>query len=480
MPLLTEFPNLKIIQTLARRRKRRVYLVGGFLRDYLLGRPQMDFDFAVERDALALARAFARQIQGAFVLLDADAGCGRVVKKQNGEIFTFDFADFRADTLEKDVRGRDFTINTLCLSLRDLKDSAPPSEHLLDFTNARRDLNAKVIRMVSSRAFRDDPLRLLRAFSLRAQLGFRIEAKTLTQIKKDRGRIRDVSTERVREEFFKILASGRAYTVIREMDTIGLLAKIIPQLTIMHKVHQGGYHHLDVWRHTLEALRQLELLFEEVKPKTEWGEYLNETLGGGHPRTAVVKLAVLLHDVGKPETKKKENGRMSFHAHEHVGQRIARIVAKNLKLSVKERHALEDMVLFHLRPGYLSNFPKPSERSIFRYLRDTKDEAASILFLSLADQRATRGPLTTEHDLAHHEKICLNVLERYFTRKKETPLVRLITGHDLIKKLKLSPSPLFAEILKAVEEQQALGKVRSKEEALKLARGIALKRKTHR
>ena len=120
--------------------------------------------------------------------------------------------------------------------------------------------------------------------------------------------------------------------------------------------------------------------------------YLQEAIGGGHTRAALLKMAALLHDIGKPETRRQEGTRMTFHGHEHAGERITRLVAKHLKLSVKERFFLEDAVRMHLRPGYLSNFKRPSEKAIFRYLRDTKDEAASLAILSLADQAATCGP----------------------------------------------------------------------------------------
>ena len=110
---------------------------------------------------------------------------------------------------------------------------------------------------------------------------------------------------------------------------------------------------------------------------------------------------------------------MTFHTHEHAGERITRQVAKQLKLSVKERFFLEDAVRMHLRPGYLSNFKRPSEKAIFRYLRDTKDEAVSLAILALADQAATRGPLTTEAKHKHHAKICHMLIERYFELKDQ-------------------------------------------------------------
>ena len=256
------------------------------------------------------------------------------------------------------------------------------------------------------------------------------------------------------------------------MDRIGILEKIIPQVKVMYHCRQGTYHHLDVWPHSLETVVQLEKVFDQVKDDKDMQDYLNELLGGNHTRKSIMKLAALLHDIGKPDTRKREKGRISFHGHEHAGKKIVHHIGTMLKLSTRERYALEDMVRWHLRPGYLSNFKQPSEKAIYRYFRDAKEEGVSILLLSLADQRSTRGPATTEKDQVHHEKICLGLVQRYFEKKKEKPFIRLINGNDLIAKLRLKPSPLFAKILAEVEEQQALGKITSKKEALALATKI--------
>ena len=473
MPFLTHYPQLKTIQSLARTEKVKVYLVGGFLRDYLLKRQKFDFDFAVEKNAVPFARRIARKIKGAFVLLDENHGCARVVKKFNGQIWTFDFADFRAKTFAQDLAHRDFTINTLAVDLDAFDGNQEFNEVLLDKRGGIKDLENKKIRMSSTKVFKEDPLRTLRAFSLRANLGFKIDSKTLTQIKKDRELIRSVSHERVRDELFKILETDRAAQTIKEMDHIELLEEIIPQIRVMFGCKQGGYHHLDVWPHSLEVVAQLENVFEQMKNNVDVVYFLNEKLGGERTRRALLKLAALLHDIGKPRTQKKEKGRMTFHGHEHVGKDLTRVIAKMLKLSTDERYALEDIVRWHLRPGYLSNFKKPTERAVYRYFRDTKEEAMSVLLLSLADQRSTRGPLTTQADQRHHEKICLGLIDRHFAKKEEKPFTRLIGGHDLIKTLKLKPSPLFGKILIKIEEAQSLGKISTKKEALDLARKIA-------
>ncbi|MBI5149681.1 MAG: CCA tRNA nucleotidyltransferase [Candidatus Omnitrophica bacterium] len=475
MPFLKDYPQLQIIRDIARRRKVSVRLVGGFLRDYCLGQPKKDFDFAVEKDALAFARVFARQIKGAYVLLDQERGCARVVKKGGGQIWTFDFADLRAKSFRQDLALRDFTINTLSADLEQLSGPRKLEEVLADYKNGLKDLRAGRIRRVSTRAFRDDPLRLLRAFSLSATLGFRIAAQTLAQIRRESNRLRSVSYERIRDELFKVLETGRAAATLKAMDKVALLDKVIPQIKVMYNCKQRGtYHHLDVWPHSLEAVVQFEGVVAQTKDNPDVVAYLDGSPGGGRSRRALIKLALVLHDIGKPQTQRIEGkGRMTFYGHERVGRDITNSVAKMLKISTGERHALEDMVLWHLRPGYLSNFKKPGEKAIYRYLRDTREEAAAVALLSLADQRATRGPLTTAADQRHHERVCLDLVKRYFDKKKEKPFVRLVNGHDVMKHLRLPASPLIGKILTEVAEQQVLGRVTAKKEALELAGKIA-------
>jgi len=465
--LLTYYPQLSMIRDALRSSGKRIFLVGGALRDYYLNRRGNDFDFAVNGGAIALSRKLARQIKGTFVLLDSEHGSARVVKRQDGVIYTFDLTDWRGTSIQKDLNLRDFTINALAVDIfnQDKGDLAT-----LEVQGSRRDLKAGVVRMISPKAFKDDPLRLLRGFSLQATLGFKMEAQTLRQIKKDTHLISTVAAERIREEIFRVLASPRAYDTLFRMDKIGLLPQVIPQITVMVGVDQGGYHHLDVWRHSLQVLLKIEKLIVDLSSNERMKSYLQENIGGGHTRLALLKMAALLHDIGKPETRRLEGARMTFHTHEHAGQRIVRQVAKHLKLSVKERFFLEDSVRMHLRPGYLSNFKIPSQKAIFRYLRDTKDEAVSLCVLALADQAATCGPLTTEDKVQHHAKICHMLIERYFELKDQKPRKRLLTGHDLIKVLKLQPSVQFGKILSSVDESAALGKIKTKDEAIRLAR----------
>jgi len=470
---LLTIPHLSTLQAIAKHSKIKAYLVGGAIRNFFLDQDNTDFDFAVSKNALKTARIFAKKVHGAFVLLDEEHGCARVVRKENGRLLTFDLADFRAHDLRGDLSHRDFTINTLAVDIDDMAAGQDLRHVLVDIKNGVKDLAAQKIKMVSSKAFVEDPLRLVRAFSLRAVFDFVIEPKTLLRIKKDKDLLSQVARERVRDELFKILSSPRAFVTLKAMHKAGLLEKIIPQISLMYHLPQGGYHHLSLMEHSLETVRQLEKICVEMRQEPQIKAYLDKPLVSGRSREALMKLAALLHDIGKPQTHRKEKGKTTFHGHEHVGRGMIRPIVKMLKMSSAERHVVEDLVLYHLRPGYLSNFKDPTPRAIFRYFRDTQEEAVSVLLLSLADQRSTLGPLTTKADLVHHEKIIRKLLAQHFSKTQEKKPVRLITGYDLIKKLKLSPSPEFKKILAAVEEQQALGKVATAQEALAFAGRMA-------
>ncbi len=473
MPTLNDLPEVPSLVALARVRRVTLYLVGGYLRDQYLRRRGRDLDFIVSSGAVMFARAFARKSRGAFILLDAGFGCARVARKTLDGLWTYDFADLRAKDLAGDIRKRDFTMNTLVVDLTTLE----PGREILSACRknpaALADINARKIRMTSPAAFDDDPLRLLRAYSLSAQTGFTIDPQTLAAVASRVRQICQVSPERVRDEFFKILETPRAAVTMNRMAASGLLLAVIPQLQLMESVPKGGYHHLNVWRHSLQALAEVEKLFVSFKADAELSGYLAVIVGGGHSRAALIKFACLLHDTGKPETRKEmPDGRLSFHGHERVGRDMTRIICRQLKVSTAERYALEDMVALHLRPGYMSNFNKAPAKMVFRFLRDAKEEAAAVLLLSLADQRATRGPLTTEKAVRHHETIVRSLLGLFFAKKKEMPFVRLIDGHDLITQLSLPPGPEFKRLLAAVDEAQHLGKVTTSGEALDYVRNL--------
>lgn len=468
--LLQNEPLIKKVTALGKRQSRKIYLVGGLLRDLLLGVEELlDFDFAVDKDSVSLAKIFSDQIGGSFVLLDEKHGCGRAVYSDK----TIDFTDLRGNSIEEDLYKRDFTINSLALDLDSLQKS--PEDFfsiLIDPYKGYQDLQNKIIRAVSKESFSEDPVRTLRAFSFAANLNFEIDSGTIELIKDAKGLLKSTSFERIRDELFKIFGAILSAKHILMLDEMGILEEIFSQIKKMRPVEQGPYHHLDVWRHSLETLKELELLLVELEKDFPYyqqlEEYLAQSLTSERSRRQLLKLITLLHDVGKPESLRFENGKIKFYGHEELGANIIEEICDNLRLSVKEKHSLKNMTLHHLRPGYLAeNFPI-TKRATFRFFRDAGEDALSVLLLSLADKRATRGPLVEEDKSQFQQKVILGLMEEYFKDTQEKRPPRLVTGDDLIKELKLSPSPIIGRILREIEEAQSDGQVTTRTEALEL------------
>ncbi|MBU0547872.1 MAG: HD domain-containing protein [Candidatus Omnitrophica bacterium] len=470
---------LSPVYNFAKSRKVKLYLVGGALRDLILNRKKdnPDFDFCLIRGAINFGRKLSRQLKSGFVVLDEKHAACRLVKKIGEKVYTFDFTDFRAKTLEKDLLHRDFSINSMAVELKDVFNAEDLNALIIDPYCGRADLKRKIIRVSSRNSFKEDPLRILRAFSFSCMLGFSLDKEALRLAKKEKPLISTVSSERIREELFKIFDSPTVYTSLAILDKLKILEIIFPEIKPMRGIGQGPYHHLDVWQHTLETLNQFELLLRSVKQNLEINQYLSEELSSLRKRSSLLKLACILHDVGKPKALRREKRKIIFHGHERIGLGITRIICRRLKLANDETRSLERIVLWHLRPGYLADNGRPTERAIFRYFRDTGNDALAVLLLSLADQRATKGPLTTALSRLRHEKTVKALIRRLLNHKKEKKPEPFLNGNDVMRKFKLPPGPLIGKVLNGLEEAQAIGKVKSKEEAYELTATIIKRKK---
>lgn len=484
----------QVVHRLAGERGVRVWPVGGAVRDALLGRPVHDWDFAVGRDALGLTRAVADALGGAYFPLDADRDTGRVVLAAGQPTrVELDFAALRGANLEADLLARDFTVNALALD---------ETGALVDPTGGQTDLDAGRVRATSERAFQDDPVRLLRAVRMEAELEFEIEPQTAAWIRRDAALIALPAAERVQDEFVRLLAIPGAATNLQRLDEFGLLPGVVPELDSLKPVTQSPPHRFDVWRHTLLVVDTLEgvvaaILGQETKPRVlagvplgAWGD-LTRTLGqfagsvaahlaveisGGRDRAGLLKLGALLHDVGKPATwSQDEDGRIHFYDHEPVGARIAAERLRELRFSRDEVRRVRVMIEQHLRPAHLSRAEKVTRRAVYRYFRATGDVGVEVMLLSLADHLATWGPDLQERRWSRRLGVAETLLTHYFERHEETvaPLP-LITGHDLMAELGLDTGPEIGRLLEALREAQAAGEVRTREDALALAGRLLL------
>ncbi|RKY45076.1 MAG: hypothetical protein DRP80_00560 [Candidatus Omnitrophota bacterium] len=472
---IRKIPFLNKIKSLAKTKDLEVYLVGGTLRDiFIFGQIQKpDFDFAVSKGTLKFSRDFSSLVGGRLVVLDKILRNVRVVVKRKNKFLNYDFSKFRGKDIFEDLKKRDFTINSLALKI----DLLPRIE-IIDCLGAQKDFKRRVIRCSSSLSFPEDPLRILRAFSLAALFKFKIDKNTQELIKKNRKLLNSVAGERISEELFKIFSADNSYLIIKSMDSLKVLEEILPQIKPMKGLNQGPYHHLDVWLHSLETLRCFESLVErKLKKDEDISAYLNQEVAQRRKILHLIKFSCLLHDIGKPLAKIRRKKKTLFYGHEKIGQELAETISKRLKLSFKEEEFLKKLIYFHLRPGYLADVKKPTLKAVYRYFRDTQEYAVAILLLSLSDWRATRGPLTSSQRRRSHERVIFSLIRDYFKKLKEKPLKKLVNGYDLMKRLKISPSPLIGELLRKISEKQSLGQIKTKKEALDWAIKYVRKKK---
>ncbi len=474
---------LKHISAISGHKKKHVYLVGGVLRDlflkHSLNKKIIDWDFAVRFGALELAKKAAHSLNGHYVVLDKINRTARVIYAENNQEFRLDFTDFRAKTLKGDLKKRDFTINSLCIDIEDLLQG---NVQILDYFKAIEDIKYKKLRSASKDNFKDDPLRILRGFVFCCQWGFCFDINTAKLVKSNVFRILDVSPERVSEELAKIFGSKSSYKYVRTMDEFKVLDELFPEIEILRGIDQGLFHHLDVWDHSLESLAQLEKLLR-VLPRKIPGQYakkVNEYLAcelcGNRSRLWILKLACLLHDIAKPQTKfVGDDQRVHFYTHEKQGSLMVKKIGKRLKLSGKETSVLSNIVLNHLRAGQLVN-RRPSKRAKFRFIRDTGDNAVMILLLTIADRWAMQGILSKSKSFIFYEDELLKMISDIFKQQDSGgKAIKLLDGNQVMSLLGLSKGPLVGKILGKIEEAQAIKSIRNKQQAEDLAKQLYLR-----
>ena len=467
------------------------YLVGGFVRDLLLGRPTHDVDIAVDGDALDLSRRLADDMGGAWMLMDAENNVGRVVLTlKSGARFYLDISrlqDGPAASLEQALRAdlsrRDFTANALALPLDALDGDI--SAALVDTCSGRADIEARVLRAVSDRTFSDDPVRLLRAVRFVAALDFSMAPETGALARRDAPLLARATLERARDEFLRMLAIPRADRHLRLMDSLGLLDVLLPELGAGRGCSQPKDHYWDVFNHGIETVAAVESVLRQRSDvyapaaRMPWAAdmaaHFHEEAGDGHTRATLLKLAALLHDVAKPETRTVEpDGRIRFLGHHILGAERVQRIAERLRLGSRGVRLLALMVENHLRPAALSGDTDdmPTRRALYRYFRDAADAALDTIYLNAADFLAARGPTL---DVRSWESYCQRIayaLKWWEQQKARTPATtpRLVDGKALMEALGLPPGPVVGQLLDALREAEAVGEVTDREAAIGLAR----------
>ena len=442
------------------------FLVGGAVRDLLLGRPAEDVDVTVESGACALARRVAEGAGGAYVELDAERGAARAVLPADGASVQLDVTDLRAPTLAADLALRDFTINAIAVPVGPLlRDGAAEP---IDPRGGRDDLARRRLRLAGADSVASDPVRALRGVRLEAQLRFRLDPAAAREIRRRAPLLGRAAAERITEELLQILRLPASAPAVRRAERLGVLAAVLPETAAMRGVSQPAPHRFDVLEHSLRAVAAADRLLASIRRLAPWGEvladHLAEPLGGGFTRREVLKLAALLHDVSKPEARAVVAGRVRFFGHDLRGAERVRAFGERLRLPARAARVLEALVRHHLRLMHLEQAGEVTRRARYRFFRDLGEDARDLLLLTLVDAAAVTGvsPLAVWRR-SHLVRELMAGWREESAAQAAPPLLR---GGDVMRTFELEPGPEVGRLLERAREAQHLGVVTTREEAL--------------
>ncbi len=442
----------------------RSWIVGGALRDELLGRVVTDVDIAVEGDAEAAARQQAERVRGPVFALSEAFGAWRVIDRQGGRIF--DFAPLQADTIERDLAQRDFTVNAM----------ARPREggELIDPLGGRADLEAGVLRVLGPRAYESDPLRALRLARFAAELGFTADRDTERLTRAAAARLDEISGERVFAELRRLVLAPGVVQGLALADRLGVLRAVLPELADLHEVEQSHYHHLDVYGHTMEVLeRVIEL---EAQAEGRLSGVLDEPLADELTRGQALRFGALLHDIGKPATHAvREDGRVTFIGHDRLGERMIDELSRRLRTSRRLAGFLGALARHHLVLGFLVHERPLGRRQVYRYLERTTPVEVEVTLLSCADRLATRGR-KADVAIAAHLELAAELMEAALDWREQGAPRPPLRGDELARELGIVAGPELGRLLAQLAEARYAGEVGTRAEALELARRLRAER----
>ena len=472
--------------------EQEIHLVGGAVRDMLLNRISLDLDFALPSNGISSARKVANKLQADFMVLDDERDTGRVIFTDTDGTRTFlDFATYRGNNLEEDLRARDFTINAIAYNIH--------NENIIDPLDGTSDLRAKMIRACSPTSISDDAVRILRAIRQAAKFGFKIEIETRKALKQAANLLSNTSPERKRDEIFKILEGPKPDASIRALEMLGVFPHLLPELSAMKGVEQSSPHIYDVWEHTLSVLGNLESLISSLRIgysadetndmftglltlrigrfREQVAGHFAKSLNTDRSVRSALFFAALYHDVQKPATQsREESGRIRFFDHDTQGAEIASNRGRDLNLSNDEVERIEIIVKHHMRFHFFTrrlegDKQEPSRKAIYRFFRDTGEAGVDLVLLGLADLRGTQGHSLKQETWVAALDIARILLENYWEKPEEAIAPpRLLDGKELMNELNLEPGRIVGQLLEAIREGQATGKISTREDAVAFAR----------
>ncbi|MDF9407639.1 HD domain-containing protein [Pelotomaculum isophthalicicum JI] len=463
---------LSSIQQICADNHQAAFIVGGYLRDILLGRKPGDIDLALEEPARNLVKELARKLDGTLVILDGKRSVYRLIINTKNSSSQIDIEGINPGGLLSDQARRDFTINALAVPLDQYLHNPCWKECIIDPMGGLADLQRGTIRVCSETSIENDPLRALRAFRLAANLGLVLEPGAIRLIAQLQKQVLACAGERIWDELAAIFIHPQSVPVIRLMDTeCGLLEKIIPELAPLKDMVQGGHHTDDAWEHSLKTLEIFERIIDSGLPSDLNDKiigYTSKKITRSRNRLPALKLACLLHDVGKQFCREYAgNGKYTFYNHHKLGVPVAGAVAGRLKLSGAENQIIKTLVGSHMDPLFLYKDNPPSPRALRRFFSRSGLETTGLLLLSLADITASRTASGHKDEAWSYRKFILDLLNKYLNENNRyVSPSRLLDGNDICVILGIKPSKRVGRVLESLADAQVEGLARTKEEAV--------------
>jgi poly(A) polymerase len=444
-------------------RLKGAYVIGGSVRDLLLGRIPTDYDIAVTGNPEQYAKKLIAKSDGHLVRLGKP---GRMIIRVISGDMIFDITSLNGTSIKNDLNERDFTINAIAYDLY--------SEEIIDCLGGLQDLANKKVRMVSREIFKKDPVRLIRAYRIGACLNFEIEAKTANAIKSNATLLKNIPGERIRVELFTMLGTSISYLYLSQMAISGLLTAIFPDLERLKGCFQNHYHHFDGFEHTMRAYDHLETILNDpgkILPdtSTKIHQYIDKN------KPALIKCAILLHDIGKPLMKTLDsNGKCHFYGHARKSADMAQKISQRLRFSNHERQFIDGIIRNHMKPlSLFTAYEKKTltQKGITRFYKKCGEYTPALLLAAIADTKAKQDKITQKNKAfkSFLKKMIFEYFYNYQPLNDEPPL---ITGRDLIHVFGLTPSPLFKKILDLVDDAKLTKTIKNRSEALELIRDV--------
>lgn len=481
--LLKESKILRVVHRLSQKRKRKVYLVGGAVRDLFLERSLgRDFDFVARGEVVELAKDVAQEVGGTAFPLDEAFGTWRVIIKKSKKKTELDFSLMQGKDILEDLRQRDFTANSIAVNLNDVFH--PGELRFIDPLNGLNDIQERVLRANSEESLRQDPLRMLRAFRFSSTLGLSVEEETLRMIQRNRDRVLRSAWERIRSEFFAGLGEMRAGGFLKDLHESGLLEVIFPEVRGWESFDQGT--HLPLFEHAVRTVEAGEIIFahlQELYPSYAklLDHHFSSTIEEGILRVALFKFAAFLHDSGKPATVSLSPDGLSvrFLDHDQEGQKINRLIAQRMKLSRKAVRIISELTRQHMRILSLANTKEVTSRAEYRFFRDLGKEGIDVIFLTFADGLAST-PITLGWPLIQDlpsglkkiKEVAEELLRYYFEEFLPKPPRPLLDGREIMRALGIPPGEEVGRLLGRLREAEIAGRVRTAQEAWEFLKNI--------